>query len=54
MRPNRVIERWRQGKAATNCWLALGNLLATEILAHQGWDSLTVDLQHGAADYAAM
>jgi 4-hydroxy-2-oxoheptanedioate aldolase len=54
MRPNRLLERWRQGKGATNCWLSLGNLLATEILAHQGWDSLTVDLQHGASDYAAM
>jgi 4-hydroxy-2-oxoheptanedioate aldolase len=54
MRPNQLIERWRQGKPATNCWLSLGNLLATEILAHQGWHSLTVDLQHGASDYASM
>ncbi len=54
MRPNQLIERWRQGKSATNCWLSLGNLLATEILAHQGWHSLTVDLQHGSADYAQM
>src|SRR4051812_50113612 len=23
-------------------------------MAHQGWDSLTVDLQHGVVDYSAM
>jgi len=28
--------------------------LAAEMLAHQGWDSLTVDLQHGASDFASM
>src|SRR5271156_5028543 len=54
MRPNALIEAWRGGRAATNCWLSLGNALAAEILAHQGWDSLTVDMQHGQADFAAM
>jgi 4-hydroxy-2-oxoheptanedioate aldolase len=23
-------------------------------MAHQGWDSLTIDLQHGVVDYQAM
>jgi 4-hydroxy-2-oxoheptanedioate aldolase len=54
MRPNRLREAWAEGRAVTNCWLTLPGSLATEILAHQGWDSLTVDLQHGQADYAAM
>ncbi len=54
MRVNRLREAWAQGRAVTNCWLSLPGALATEILSHQGWDSLTVDLQHGQSDYAAM
>lgn len=54
MRPNALHDLWRAGKRATNCWLALGNALAAEMLAHQGWDSLTIDMQHGQSDYAAM
>ncbi len=54
MRPNRLREAWNAGRAVTNLWLTLPGSLATEILAHQGWDSLTIDLQHGQADYAAM
>src|ERR1700761_2006176 len=54
MRPNRLRQAWAEGRAVTNCWLSLPGALATEILAHQGWDSLTVDLQHGQSDYAQM
>ncbi len=54
MRPNRLREAWNAGRAVTNIWLTLPGSLATEILGHQGWDSLTIDLQHGQADYAAM
>ena len=54
MRANRLRQAWAQGRAVTNLWLSLPGSLATEILSHQGWDSLTIDLQHGQADYAAM
>ncbi|MEJ1967418.1 MAG: aldolase/citrate lyase family protein [Rhizomicrobium sp.] len=54
MRPNRLREAWAEGRAVTNVWLSLPGALATEILAHQNWDSLTVDLQHGQSDFAAM
>lgn len=54
MRANRLRQAWAQGRAVTNCWLTLPGSLATEILSHQGWDSLTIDLQHGQADYAGM
>jgi 4-hydroxy-2-oxoheptanedioate aldolase len=54
MRPNRLREIWASGKAAANCWLTLPGALAAEMLAHQGWDSLTVDLQHGHSDFNAM
>ena len=54
MRLNRLREAWAAGRAVTNIWLSLPGSLATEILSHQGWDSLTIDLQHGQSDYAAM
>jgi len=54
MRPNRLKQIRASGKAATNCWLMPPSSISAEQLAHQGWDSLTVDRQHGAADHAAM
>jgi 4-hydroxy-2-oxoheptanedioate aldolase len=51
MRPNRLRELWSAKKKANNCWLSLGNAYAAEIVAHQGWDSVTIDLQHAPADY---
>jgi 4-hydroxy-2-oxoheptanedioate aldolase len=33
-------------------WLCLGNPLAAEILAHVGFDWLTVDMEHNAIDVA--
>jgi len=54
MRANRIRELWASGKPALNCWITLPGTLAAEMLAHQGWDSLTVDLQHGASDFASM
>jgi 4-hydroxy-2-oxoheptanedioate aldolase len=54
MRPNRLREIWAQGGAAVNGWLAIPNSFSAETMAHQGWDSLTIDLQHGVIDYTSM
>jgi 4-hydroxy-2-oxoheptanedioate aldolase len=54
MRPNRIREIWKAGGAAVNGWLAVPNSFSAETMAHQGWDSLTIDLQHGVVDYQAM
>ena len=53
MVPNGVKRLWAEGKGAVNGWLSIGNGFTAEIMAAQGYDSLTVDLQHGAFDYAA-
>ncbi|SDJ16253.1 HpcH/HpaI aldolase family protein [Aliiruegeria lutimaris] len=53
MRPNRLREIWARGEAAVNGWLAVPSGFSAETMAHQGWDSLTVDLQHGVVDYQA-
>lgn len=54
MRPNRLRQLWAEDKAAVNGWLAIPNSFSAEVMAHQGWDSLTIDLQHGVIDYAAL
>jgi 4-hydroxy-2-oxoheptanedioate aldolase len=54
MRENRLRTIWQQGGAAINGWLAIPNGFSAETMAHQGWDTLTIDLQHGVVDYAQM
>jgi 4-hydroxy-2-oxoheptanedioate aldolase len=54
MRENRLRTLWQADKPAVNGWLAVPNGFSAEVMAHQGWDSLTIDLQHGVIDYAQM
>jgi 4-hydroxy-2-oxoheptanedioate aldolase len=54
MRPNRLRQLWQQGQTAFNGWLAIPSSFSAETMAHTGWDTLTVDLQHGLVDYQAM
>lgn len=53
MRENRLRSIWKSGGAVVNGWLAIPNAFSAETMAHQGWDSLTIDLQHGVVDYQA-
>src|SRR3954451_18144605 len=54
MRENKLREIWQAGGSAVNGWLAIPNGFSAETMAHQGWDSLTIDLQHGVVDYPGM
>jgi len=54
MRDNALRRIWSEGGAAVNGWLAIPNGFSAEVMAHQGWDTLTIDLQHGVNDYSAM
>ena len=54
MRENRLRTMWAADQTAVNGWLAIPDSFSAEIMAHQGWDTLTIDLQHGLIDYAAM
>ncbi len=51
MRVNKLREIWAEGGTAVNGWLHIPSSWSAEVMAHAGWDSLTVDLQHGLADY---
>jgi 4-hydroxy-2-oxoheptanedioate aldolase len=54
MRPNRLRTLWAQDQAAVNGWLAVPSSFSAEVMAQQGWDTLTIDLQHGVIDYSAL
>jgi len=54
MRPNKVREIWRAGGHVLNGWCGIPNGFSAEIMAHMGWDSLVVDMQHGVIDYQVM
>ncbi len=54
MRENALRALWAAGKTAVNGWLAIPNSYAAEVMAHQGWDTLTIDLQHGVIDYLSL
>ena len=51
MRANRLREIWKQGGAAVNGWLSIPSAFSAEVMAHQGFDSLVIDMQHGVVDY---
>lgn len=44
---------WAAGNSAINGWLSLPGSHLAEVMAHQGWDSLTIDLQHSSIDVSA-
>jgi len=51
MRKNRIKELFKAGKPVINSWLAVPSSFSAEVMANQGWDSLTIDMQHGLIDY---
>jgi len=52
MIPNKVKQAWAEGRPVVNGWLGIGSAFAAEIMAEAGFDSLTVDVQHGFFDYS--
>ena len=51
MTPNGIRRLWAEGKPVLNGWLSIGNAFTAEIMAQQGYDAVTVDLQHGFVGY---
>ncbi|MFH5925095.1 HpcH/HpaI aldolase family protein [Roseomonas xinghualingensis] len=48
---NKLKDAWKGGKKTVNGWLAIPTAFSSELMAQLGFDSLTVDLQHGVQDY---
>jgi 4-hydroxy-2-oxoheptanedioate aldolase len=51
---NKLKARITAGKANVNGWLAIPSGFSAEVMAQCGWDSVTVDMQHGVQDYQSM
>lgn len=54
MRENRVRQVWAAGGAVLNGWCAIPSAVAAEVMAHLGWDTVTIDTQHGLVGYESM
>jgi 4-hydroxy-2-oxoheptanedioate aldolase len=48
---NRMKQLWKPGKPVINGWLTIPSAFTAEIMSVQGYDTITVDLQHGLIDY---
>ena len=51
MIPNGLKRKWADGHGTINGWLSIGNAFSAEIMGQQGYDSITIDIQHGFLDY---
>lgn len=51
---NKLKKMWDAGLPVLNGWCSIGNPFTAEIMAAQGYDSITIDAQHGALDYSAV
>ncbi len=52
MRKNKLKQMFQNGEPIVNGWLQIPSPFSAEVMAHQGWDSCTIDLQHGVVDYS--
>ena len=50
---NKLFDIWKQDKASINAWLSIPNSFTAEAFGKMGWDSVTVDMQHGQNDYSS-
>ena len=49
---NKLKDVWASGAPVLNGWCAIPSPFSAEIMAAQGFDSITIDVQHGAVDYS--
>jgi 4-hydroxy-2-oxoheptanedioate aldolase len=45
---------WSEGGTVVNGWLHIPSSFSAEVMAHAGYDSLTVDMQHAPVDYGSL
>jgi 4-hydroxy-2-oxoheptanedioate aldolase len=51
MRPNRIKTLWKGSSTIVNGWLTIPGAWTAELMAKAGFDAVTIDMQHGLADY---
>lgn len=47
-----ILDILKNDKAIINGWLSIPNSFTAEAMSKMGWDTLTIDLQHGINDYS--
>lgn len=53
MRKNRIKGKWANNEPVINGWLHIPSGWSAEVMAHAGFDSLCIDMQHGQLDFNA-
>lgn len=48
---NALKEKLEANQCCINGWVMFPSMISGEMMARGGWDSLTIDLQHGVQDY---
>ncbi len=51
MRQNTAKAAWSEGRVTHGAWLSNPSSISAEAMAHQGFDWLCIDMQHGLIDY---
>ena len=51
MNKNKILDIWEKNSTCINGWLSLPNSFTAEAFGKMGWDSITIDMQHGQNDY---
>jgi len=50
---NNLLKKWKENKPVVNAWLSIPNSFTAEAFGKMGWDAITIDMQHGQADYSS-
>jgi 4-hydroxy-2-oxoheptanedioate aldolase len=48
---NNILINYENNQPIINGWLSIPNSFTAEAMSKMGWDSITIDLQHGQSDY---
>ena len=51
MRTNIALAKWRAGEPTYGAWLSIPSSVTAEVMAHQGFDWINIDMQHGLIGY---
>ena len=51
MNKNKILDIWEKNSVCINGWLSLPNSFTAEAFGKMGWDTITIDMQHGQNDY---
>ena len=48
---NTLFDIWEKNEASINAWLSIPYSFTAEEFGKIGWDSVTIDMNHGKNDY---